>query len=175
MLGERQEGAPGWDLCADLWLNALRRGERGRYDDAVARLYRLVEAAAQAWLWTRYELKSGRIPWGRIPQTMRDGVQRRSDSSGDFALLALNQTVKFLRCLDQDDRFAAAYMSDWADAAGVQGPPWLTLRNSSILAHGFKSISEKVWIQAKTWVEANVRPFFAEAEFNQLPRQIPRL
>jgi CRISPR-associated protein (TIGR02710 family) len=98
-LGDRQEGVPGWDLCADLWLNALRRAERARYDDAVARLYRLVEAAAQAWLWSRYELKSGRIPWGRIPQTMRDGVQRRSDSSGDFALLALNQTVEFLALL----------------------------------------------------------------------------
>jgi CRISPR-associated protein (TIGR02710 family) len=175
MLGERQEGAPGWDLCADLWLNALRRGERARYDDAVARLYRLVEAAAQAWLWSRYELKSGRIPWGRIPASMRDGLQRRNDSSGEYALLALNQTVKFLRCLDQDDRFAAAYMSDWADAAGVQGPPWLTLRNSSILAHGFTSVGEKIWIQAKTWVEANVRPYFAEAQFAHLPRQIPRL
>jgi hypothetical protein len=49
------------------------------------------------------------------------------------------------------------------------------LRNSSILAHGFASVGEKVWIQAKTWVEVNVRPFFAEAEFDQLPRQIPRL
>jgi CRISPR-associated protein (TIGR02710 family) len=174
-LGEREHGVPGWDVCADLWLNALRRGERGRYDDAVARLYRLVEAAAQAWLWTRYELKSGRIPWGRTPESMRDGVQRRSDSGGDYALLALNQTVEFLRCCDRDDRFAAAYASDWAGAAGLQGPPWLTQRNSSILAHGFTSVGEKVWTQAKTWVEVNVRPFFVEADFPQLPRKIPRL
>src|SRR5208283_2628859 len=31
-LGERAGKGPGWDLCQDLWLNAQRCGERGRYD-----------------------------------------------------------------------------------------------------------------------------------------------
>ena len=34
-LSNREKGKPGWDICADLWLNALRRGERGRYDNAI--------------------------------------------------------------------------------------------------------------------------------------------
>jgi CRISPR-associated protein (TIGR02710 family) len=173
-LGQRPHGAPGWDLCADLWFNALRRGERGRYDDAVARLYRLVEAAAQAWLSTKYPgLSSSSIPWTQIPDSMRGRIQPSHDSHEENTKLALNALVEFLRCRDPEDRFAAAYAGGGITTEGFRGPPWLSGRNLSILAHGFTSVGENVWIEAKTWIEVNVRSFFAEAEFPQLPRAIP--
>jgi len=171
--------APGWDICADLWLNALRRGEQGRYDDAVARLYRLVEAAAQVYLWEKWHLKSGRITLGDLPDEMRQEFipgRVSRDRDGEYAKLALNDTVRFLRCRNPDDRFAAAY-EEGSAADRFQGPGWLTERNLSILAHGFKPVSERVWKTAKTWSEEKIKPFFpAQANrLKQLPRAIPPL
>jgi hypothetical protein len=88
-LGERENGQPGWDICADLWLNALRRGERGRYDDAVARLYRLLEAATQAWVYARYGLETGRTTLSDLSDSLRSSVFMKTDrkDGGAYAQL----------------------------------------------------------------------------------------
>jgi CRISPR-associated protein (TIGR02710 family) len=176
-LGEREKGKPGWDICADLWLNALRRGGRGHYDNAVARLYRLLEAAAQAHLWARYDLESGRIAPIELPDSMRSYVFMNTDpkNGARYAQLALNQTVELLRERDPDDPFVAAYAGGYAREDRLQGPPWLAKRNRSILAHGFVSVDCNAWEEAKSWVETNVMAFFRGAEFPQLPRRIPPL
>jgi CRISPR-associated protein (TIGR02710 family) len=174
-LGKREKGRAEWCICVDLWLNALRRGERGRYDDAIARLYRLLEATAQAQLWTQYRLESGRIAPAELPDSMRSSVFVRKDpkNGADYAQLALNQTVELLRARDSNDAFVAAYASGNDRTDRLQGPPWLVKRNHSILAHGFISIEERAWEEAKSWIETRVRPFFRGVEFPQLPRQIP--
>jgi CRISPR-associated protein (TIGR02710 family) len=167
-LSGREKGRPGWDICADLWLNALRRGERGRYDDAVARLYRLVEAAAQVQLWVRHGLESGCIAPEQIPDHMRPGVYVKTDpkTGTEYAQLGLDSALAFLRHRDANDDFVAA----WG-----QGPAWLAKRNNSILAHGFVRVDQEAWEEAKTWVEAHVLEFFRGTAFQQLPREIPHL
>jgi CRISPR-associated protein (TIGR02710 family) len=176
-IGKREKGKPGWDICADLWLNALRRGERGRYDDAIARLYRLLEAAAQAHLWERYGLESGRVSPTELPAFMRSQVLMKADrkNGARYAQLALHQTVELLRARDPGDAFAAAYAGADALQDRFQGPPWLTKRNHSILAHGFVSVDDKAWNEARAWVETNVAKFFSDCAFPQLPRRIPSL
>lgn len=173
-LGEREQGVPDWKLCADLRLNALRRGDRGRFDDAVARLYRLVEASAQAWLWTRYRLRSGHIPFAEIPEAMRDELRSEADGEGNVKL-GLNNVVRFLRYRDPGDAFALRYVGEAVGADVLRGPPWLMQRNLSILAHGFDSVSPRVWNTAREWTETLVRPCFQHEEFPQLPRKIPPL
>ncbi len=169
-LGATAKRQPGWDVCADLWLNALRRGERGRYDDAVARLYRLVEAAVQAQLWARHGLESGRIAPDLLPGDMVGATRRTDPKTGvEYALLGLEQSVRLLRHRDPGDPLAAVYVRD----NGSHGPPWLVRRNNSILAHGFTSVGAEAWTEARDWVEAHLTPFFAGAAFAQLPRQIP--
>jgi CRISPR-associated protein (TIGR02710 family) len=171
-LGERKKDQPGWDICADLWLNALRRGERGRYDDAIARLYRLTEAAAQAQLWSRYGLETGRIALPEIPQSLGSVYVKTDPRSGaEYAQLGLVQTVKLLRCRDPGDPLVAVYAGD----DGSHGPPWLPKRNNSILAHGFASVDGKAWEEARNWVETNLTRFFASAAFPQFPRRIPEI
>jgi CRISPR-associated protein (TIGR02710 family) len=154
-LGAREKGKPGWDICADLWLNAQRRGERGRYDDAVARLYRLLEAAAQAQVFARYQLETGRIAPNELPDSLRYSVfisrDRKDDS--EYTQLALAQTVELLRDRDPDDAFVAAYACDAARHGRLHGPSWLVKRNNSILAHGFVSIDGSAWEEANSWVE----------------------
>jgi CRISPR-associated protein (TIGR02710 family) len=175
MLGEREKGRPGWDICTDLWLNALRRGERGRYDDAVARLYRLLEAAAQAHLWEKHGLESGRIAPEELSDAIRSAAFMKEDPrNGErYFQLGLSSTAELLRERDPDDRFVAAYGGAGAREDRFSGPPWLTKRNRSILAHGFVSVDGKVWEEAKGWVETNLMAFLRGAEFPQLPRRIP--
>jgi CRISPR-associated protein (TIGR02710 family) len=175
-LARRERGRPGWDLCADLWLNAQRRGKRGRYDDAVARLYRLLEAAAQAQLWGRHGLESGRIAPSELPNSMRSSVYMKKDlkNGASYAQLALKQTMQLLRERDPHDDFVAAYESGNAVQNRLHGPPWLIKRDHSILAHGFVSVDETAWGEAKSWVEANLLPLFRQDIFPQLPREIPR-
>ena len=51
----------------DLWFNALRRAEQGRFDDAIARLYRLLEWTAQWLLQVRHGIDTADIPQDRLP------------------------------------------------------------------------------------------------------------
>jgi CRISPR-associated protein (TIGR02710 family) len=173
-LGGQALGKPSWRLCADLWRNAERRGLRRRYDDAVARLYRLLEAAAQAHVSAKHGLDTGRLVPTELPESMRSSVIMKRDpkTGAAFAQLALNQTVQLLRERDSKDEFAAAYAGGGPDHR-LQGPAWLVKRNHSILAHGFVTVDEKAWVEAKSWIETNLRPFFRTFEFPQLPLQIP--
>jgi CRISPR-associated protein (TIGR02710 family) len=175
-LGGSKKDQPSFHICADLWLNALRRGERGRYDDAVARLYRLLEATAQMHLWSRYGLESGRMLPSELPKAMRSPSLMYVDQRDgkEYARLALNQTAEFLRCRDKGDRFVAAYAANRMSDL-VQGPSWLVKRNHSILAHGFTRITAEDWSAARGWVEASLITFFEKSMFPQLPKAIPPL
>jgi CRISPR-associated protein (TIGR02710 family) len=176
-LGKREKGKPGWDICADLWLNALRRGERGRYDDAVARLYRLLEAAAQSWVFARYRVTTGRMAPSELPDSLRSCVFMKTDrkDGAEYAQLGLNHTVELLRCRDAGDAFVQAYASDGTQEDRLQGPAWLVKRNNSILAHGFVRVDSSAWDEARSWIETRLAPFFHDAGCRQLPREIPPL
>jgi len=175
-LGHREKGKPGWDVCADLWLNALRRGGRGRYDDAVARLYRLTEAAVQARLWTCYRLESERIPSEAVPEGLIRDARWKTDwkTGARYVELGLFQTVEFLRAKDPRDPFVLAFAGESASGEPIKGPKWLAKRNRSILAHGFTCVGEQDWCEARRWCEEAIVPFFPkEARFEQLPRELP--
>lgn len=172
-----RKGAPSWELCADLWLNAQRRAARGRYDDALARLYRLVEAAAQAQLMARYGLDSGRIPPGQLPDVMRNDIRIRHDPKTDepFVELAQHNAYQLLGHRDPCDPVLRAYAPDWRAGENLLGPKWLSARNKSILAHGYKTITQEQWSEASAWVKSALRPFWREMEPPQLPKHIPSI
>ena len=54
----------------DLWRNAERRAAQGRYDDAVARVYRLLEWSAQWLLRSRCGIDTGDVSPERVPPGM---------------------------------------------------------------------------------------------------------
>lgn len=146
-------GKPSFALVEDLWLNAHRRADLRRWDDAVARLYRLAEAALQAWLWRQHRLLSERVPVERVPGTLAADF-----SGGDPAnwkrgtlKLGLTKTARLLRTLGGDG--AAAGASVVGDDGKPIGLGWQDKRNHSILAHGFDALSEQHWIEARKWFE----------------------
>jgi CRISPR-associated protein (TIGR02710 family) len=160
---------PSWALCADLWLNAGRSGQRGRYDDAIARLYRLVEAAAQAQLWEWHRLPSP-VPWAQVPDELRRGLNPMTNpkTGEQTAPLGLERAIQFLAYLDPNDPLAAAFQ----DSTRAK-PMWLKKRNKSILAHGFSSVGVQTWTEARDWVQINLRPFWQAHEPPQLPTKLP--
>jgi len=152
----------------DLWLNAQRRAVQGRYDDAVARVYRLLEWTAQWQLRRRLDFDTADFSRERLPK----GMAMQPDRDGKFrlGLWSAWQVVK-------------------ADA-GMAGPAQmfikeqenklkdlLAMRNFSILAHGFQPVPAADWHKIQQWVARYFLPLLrdlaSEAGFKRLPEQLP--
>lgn len=131
------------DCLADLYNNALRRGFEGRYDDGVARLYRLTEMLAQYRLCSSHGgIRTGDIdlnsePLARLDSQTKEELERYRDASDGKIKIGLKQSYWLLEKLG--DPLGKAYFSD--DKLGGL----LNERNASILAHGTKPVSKEVF------------------------------
>lgn len=125
----------------DLIANAARRREEGRHVDAVARLYRTVEATAQLRLWEHYEIDTAKVSPKDLPGPVRDRVALRAEDG--TAKLALQDAYEVLRQWEDPlgERFGDLGLN------GSRSP--LSERNQSIAGHGFKpvspGVSDKLW------------------------------
>lgn len=153
-------------LLLDLYRNAQRRATQGRYDDAVARAYRLIEWTAQ-WI------------------LQRDCGLDTSDIPSDFDAGGVQLTT------NQDGRRQAALMSAWtlvqtktdgAAAAFFAAErsrllDHLKTRNQSILAHGYTPIPEPAWHSFAAWLEVRLVPVILQeartAGLREIPTQLP--
>jgi CRISPR-associated protein (TIGR02710 family) len=142
-------GKPCFAMVEDLWLNAQRRAAVGRWDDAVARLYRCAEAALQAYLWADYTLETKAVPADRLSPSLRN---RRDIADGTSTVsLGLTDTARLLRHLGGRGAAAADAFIDRDSYPERLG--WQDKRNHSILAHGFSPLSEQHWRDAEAWFE----------------------
>ncbi len=125
----------------DLWLNARRRAAQGRYDDAVARVYRLLEWTAQWQLRLHAGIATDNIPADKIPATVT--LNKNRDGIFQAGLYQAWQLVGAL--LDND---AAAFFRE-NDRKMLDH---LLVRNQSILAHGFAPIEAGQWERLEAWM-----------------------
>jgi CRISPR-associated protein (TIGR02710 family) len=152
-LAEERTAGAGPLLCEDLWLNAQRRADLGLYDDAIARLYRLAEAAVQARLRLCHGIAdTGAVPVARLPEALRATckVRRDRNTGEDVAELPLFRALELLVHLDPADPLAAAWPRDGDRFAT---PDWQAARNRSILAHGFRPATCADWEKASGWFD----------------------
>ena len=160
-------GCPSYVLLEDLWMNAERRARLGLYDDAVARLYRLMEAAVQTRLWNAHRIKTDKVPFERLPESLREKFCHRGQPAS--VNLALSDAIDLLGFLDPEDPLSKINEHGY--------PKWQSGRNNSILAHGFRPLEKNDWQQARSW-------FLERTEFlckgrrgwqsaDQLPDQLP--
>lgn len=128
---------PNKNTLTDLVSNAGRRANEGRYDDAVARLYRAIEAAAQLRL-EEHGIDSSRVTGEELPENLREEWRNRLESEKTLKL-ALQDDFKLLDSLDDPlgKQFSTSGLS--------KEESLLAVRNSSILAHGFCPVSEKAY------------------------------
>lgn len=116
------------DHLADLWNNARRRIDEGRHDDAVARLYRLAEMLAQYELAHTFNVDTADVEPSKLPPGFDATALVSSRRREDKIKLDLNLDYQVLHAFGSrlGDAFAAA----------KDLPQLLSLRNTSILAHG---------------------------------------
>ena len=154
----------------DLWLNAERRAKQGRFDDAVARWYRLVEWTAQWQLRTALGADTADFPQDLLPLDAdttpgRDGKIR-------IGLWQAWQVVEH-RLPGPAQVFIAGHGRELRDL--------LDLRNSSILAHGYRPVGAADWRRVDSWTRERFMPVLRalalgaglKSEPSQLPGELP--
>jgi CRISPR-associated protein (TIGR02710 family) len=139
----------------NLLANTARRIEEGKFDDAVARMYRTLENLAQYRLWkTEWQIKTGefnprRLPEGRIRDKWVKWAEGRLGMNDDEK----GRVGKKKKKLTLGMALAYELLNDLRDPIGVEVYAQytreesdlnllLTLRNTSILAHGFIPVGE---------------------------------
>ncbi len=162
-LGEDSRRTPArlWDL----WLNAGRRAAQGRYDDAVARCYRLLEWTAQ-WLLSGAGVDTSDLHADQIPAELAitpgpDG-KRQAGLRQAWLLAAHHLGDDVAAFVEQEQH----HMLDQ-----------LRKRNYSILAHGDRPIAGSDWREFSSWTEAALIPLLkahaARAGLRALAPQLP--
>lgn len=146
----------------DLWNNAQRRAEQGRYDDAVARCYRLCESIAQWILRVRVGLDTADLSADKLPSDMALAPNRHGQLQA--GLYAAWQLVGHLT-----DGPAARLFSSQGNALLNH----LQVRNTSILAHGFTPLEEKQWRTFADWIEQQLLPAFIDEAGTSIIRSAP--
>ena len=152
----------------DLWRNAERRAVQGRFDDAVARAYRLIEWTAQWQLRSKCEIQTADVPLDKMPQLI--SVKPAADGKIKLGLwhswqLAAHHLGEPLASLVNG-------------SAGRKLRDLLEIRNQSILAHGDKPVAKDDWEQMRQWMEGDFFPVFdklaGEVGLKKKPGQLPR-
>ena len=122
----------------DLLFNAKRRAAQGRYDDAVARVYRALELLAQIRLRAAYEVDTGSVDLARVPEAVKTELQRHPRRDGPLRV-GLDWGWRILAAYERDP------LGEWYRERGGRLRNWLNSRNSSILAHGLRPLDEAAW------------------------------
>ena len=162
-LGLFKDTQAGHHFVVDLLANARRCADKRRFDDAVARLYRAIEASAQIRL---VQLgcndDHGRTRLGNLPLEMRPQFEKRASQEGTV-LLALQDDYAVLQALGDElgSRFSALNLDDREKSP-------LSARNRSILAHGFEAVSSQVY--QRLWKAALDLAGVGEAELPVFPK-----
>ena len=122
------------DRLADLFNNARRRLEEGRYDDALARLYRLTEMLAQWILRAEFHIDSADVDVAKVPPPLRARMEAQRGGEGRVQI-GLTQDYELLEGLDHP---AGRFFKE-NSSLGVL----LKKRNESLLAHGYSPIGKR--------------------------------
>ncbi len=154
----------------DLWHNAQRRAAQGRYDDAVARCYRLIEWTAQWLLFRDHGVEdSGKVSASLVPSDLAASCKTSADGGTvELPLTAAWELVARLRPESPAGLFFIAHTARLLE--------WIKTRNFSILAHGDRPVDAEAWTDAHTFLLHYFLPMLEEecAADRRLPR-LPQL
>lgn len=150
----------------DLYLNALRRARQGRYDDAVARLYRLVEWTAQWLLLHQCGIDTSDVSEVDIPADMQ--LTQNREGRWQAGLFLAWQLVRVK---------TAGAASEFIKTDGNQLQNHIKTRNLSILAHGFSPVDERNWQAIAEFIAERFIPMLLQETacigIKTLPEQLP--
>jgi CRISPR-associated protein (TIGR02710 family) len=176
---------PTWGVASvlpvyDLLLNAERRAAQGRYDDAVARLYRALEMLAQNRLRGAYGIAASDVDRAKAPESWLaqqgflndDSGSAPPPSAGDTApklRIGLRQSYELLLALD--DAMGHVFCTHERRLRDM-----LERRNQSILAHGTRSIAAEEYSALQETVSSFAQEAVAATGLKmRRPTQFPHL
>ena len=119
---------------ADLLNNAKRRASEGKYDDAVARLYRVIEMIAQYKLSSVYQIRTADVEINKIPEKKQKEYESLRKPGNGKIEVGLFSAFKLLEDLGDELGIKFYRNHRLQDLLGQ--------RNLSILAHGTKPIKK---------------------------------
>lgn len=132
-------------LIGDLFANAERRNEEGKFDDAVLRLYRIVEMFAQERLLSKYGVDVSDIKKNQIPDRLKEEfAKHKSQRDGK---IKIPQTSAFKLLNELNDEVGHLFRKNEQRFLDLQ-----SARNYSYLAHGFDCLKEKAYNDLKYFI-----------------------
>lgn len=138
-----------YELVEDLVLNAVRRAEQGRFDDAVARLYRALELLVQLRLKLEYSILTGEVDIEKLPDIRKKEYESKRDSKDNKIKIALKESYELLVKMNKEDPLTKIYTEKEKYLWDL-----LNVRNNSLYAHGFTPILKEQYEEFyKTFVE----------------------
>ena len=150
----------------DLWRNAERRAHQGRFDDAVARWYRLTEWTAQWQLRSKLDADTADFPRDLLPASV--DAQPDRDGKIKIGLWSAWQVV--------GERLQGP-AQDLIARHGAELRDLLSIRNDSLLAHGFRPVRKSDWERMRSWMEDRFLPVLGsltrESDLKNPPEQLP--
>jgi CRISPR-associated protein (TIGR02710 family) len=151
------------DLLVDLYHNARRRIEEGKWADAAARLYRLVEMRGQLEVMNVFDETTSNFPPDKIPDALRQQFEERYKSERDGRIkLPLEPTYQLL--YEHGNDLGNTFHGMRSGFQKIQ-----RARNESILAHGTQPVREK-HVQKLMNVTDELIDVEKEIEFPEIPR-----
>jgi CRISPR-associated protein (TIGR02710 family) len=171
ILGKLTEGGAAREphQLFDLYRNAQRRAAAQRYDDAIARLYRLAEWSAQWLLQEHAGIKTADVTEDKIPQGM--ALQKNRKGQYQAGLFQAWELAAY-HCGDAIGEFWEAEQRHLLDR--------INARNNSILAHGFQPLQKQAWLDFSAWVDNKLNPLLLSTtddkvkyRIHTLPPQLP--
>ena len=160
----------GYELVQDLLLNAERRGRRGWYDDAVARLYRATELLAQTYI--RLEIGLASPPdWSQRELQLATGEW--FDNTGVLNLYRWLQNYEGQRGEGKAEfGLGSIYARQWWELKRL-----FDSRNQSLLGHGLRPIDQAVWQALQDRVTNLLNAMLCDLRIEQgpVPCQLPGL
>ena len=126
-------------LAADLAANARRRIEEGKFDDAVARLYRAFELLAQCRFEVVFGCPTGKVSAAVLPDEIRTEFENKyRDERDGYLQLPLYASYRALAV--NGDPLGKKFISDF-ESDESRSKALLSARNQSVLAHGMTSVT----------------------------------
>ncbi len=139
---------PCLELAHDLYANAGRRIVEGKIDDAVLRLYRLVEMLAQSALLEGYGIEVANVKPNQLPVTIRETYISTYTNARDNKI-KLPQHACYTLLYELGNPLGLTYEEHANQFRSVQDA-----RNSSYLAHGFNSTKEEIYEKLRDFVHS---------------------
>jgi len=135
-----------WKLL-DLWNNIQRKAGQSYYDDALARLYRLLEWTAQWIIEGQKGYKTADLPRSEIPEKIV--LSQNSKGKWQAGLMASWQLARWAGQPEVEDFMQNQYNTMYDK---------IQKRNSSILAHGFEPIDRQTFADINDWATQQFLP-----------------